>query len=1362
MRNPGCVLKFLVSVFIILCLGLPTAVSGPEDSEAALPQWKGNFAEGWAQYEKLQKDQKHADAAALLEDMLQRARTEKNSIEWTRCLVRKTFSPITRPFSESTIQILRKEPWPEDPMGSSVLNLFYARSLVRYDRDNFQAVSKRQKTGATGASDLTTWTRDQIYAEALKALENVWKNRDRIGESSNSSWGEFIIPNTYPAGIRPTLRDAASYLMAETMVDTIVWDSGKLTGISRLDPKKLTGNSVRKISLADPNAHPLEKICVVLSDLENWHIRQKNREAALEARLERYRYLHHYFSESKYRSHIQDSLSNYLKPLAEIPWWAEGMARLARFVLTEDDSGLVSWKSYLQYGIDRNFIYGADPEKLLRARQIALKGKEAFPDSVGGKHCLEILKAMEGGDYSISAMRNDNAGKKSILVMHRNLEKIYFRAYAINLSKTIEEYLEEYYEHEPDKSRDANDKNRIRETDEGYDNFVEEKLETLLSDTAPTQQWEESLPATPDYRMHKTFIIPPMTEPGAYLIVASMHSDFQKTDTERRGLLFTISDLALITRRWGNNYEVTVLRGSSGKPLAGAEVMIYGYDYNNHHTQIDSKLSNERGIVLFQGEEGKEGRFLVVRAGKDITYDSQRLYFYQPDKMPECSVMFFSNRTKYQPNQRLLWKAILYQRTQERFGYRTCPGASFDVALKNNKNQIVESRRATSNEFGSASGEFIIPSVPSSGGLYLEGPGSPRFNITVEELKQTGFETRIFDPGDPLHFGRPALIGGEARYSSGRPVKTGQVRWEIRQDLYVPWWWNFSTGDYSSNWSGYRTVAGGTESIKEDGTYSFSFVPEVDKRFPGIKDIVYSYTVSVKAIDTNGETCSAERSFRMGLVSVHAAVSEERGFFLENNPITIAVRRTNLNGAPKKGSGRWSIVALKEPPRTLLPAEQPLGNSEEMKNGYRTQGDPERQRWGDVYNPDYALMQWANGPTQASGSLSHGENGEGTISIPGLPAGAYRLIYETVDEFGEKGELRKDFIVASPSLSLRLPAMLALEKTNVAAGETARILAYSGIKDQFMILEIYRDMKCIRRLELLSGKDPSVIEIPVTEEDRGGLNIALTLIRDNQFIRLQKGLTIPFENKKLKIELSGFKDRLVPGSREKWGIRVIGPEGKDTMPETEIFTYSYDGRWNINGYSFPYYPSRSPEILAIPNLGEALHVPVYPCCGPKRRPDVPALEKDRLSLGAWNRLANAFDPDISEREYFQKIDSGVTSTVGTDQGGIFVEIPLSRSGINYIDLWNRRPDPIPFPDNMESEDSKTWEYTSPGISGDFGETVFWRPHLLTDKEGSASFEFEVLDSIGAWNVCVSAFTRDLKSGSICRGIRSVSRSGIRR
>ena len=218
----------------------------------------------------------------------------------------------------------------------------------------------------------------------------------------NTEWKDYLIPINYPPGIRPTLRDAVSYLFTEMLADTNGWKPDQLNEIYRLNLKKLAGNTISEVSLVDPAQHPLEKICFILADLENWHTQKEHREAALEARLERYRYLHQHFSHAEDRKFIESELENYLKPLSDVTWWSEGMAQLAEFMGFWNESDFnepdFDESDFIEPGFNESdFIepgyeapdypmysrptanQGNEPDALIRARQVARHGEAAHP-----------------------------------------------------------------------------------------------------------------------------------------------------------------------------------------------------------------------------------------------------------------------------------------------------------------------------------------------------------------------------------------------------------------------------------------------------------------------------------------------------------------------------------------------------------------------------------------------------------------------------------------------------------------------------------------------------------------------------------------------------------------------------------------------------------------------------------------------------------------------------------------------------------------------------------------------------------------------------------------------------------------------
>ena len=457
--------------------------------------------------------------------------------------------------------------------------------------------------------------------------------------------------------------------------------------------------------------------------------------------------------------------------------------------------------------------------------------------------------------------------------------------------------------------------------------------------------------------------------------------------------------------------------------------------------------------------------------------------------------------------QKLFWKAVAYNGQPREARFETAPAATITISLMDVNHQVVESKTVTTNNFGTASGEFVMPSGRALGQWYLESSRDGQTHIRVEEYKRPTFEAKMLDPEEPLRLNKPAHLKGEAKYYFGLPVTNGQVKWMVKREPVFPWWWCYCWwGSFDSGASRSQVIASGTSALKDDGTFSLEFLPEIDERLGKNKEVTYRYSVSADVTDEGGETRSAQRSFRLGFVSVEASANLEKAFFVNNDPINISILRASLDGVPKAGKGTWRIVALKGPAETLLPAQQPLFMPKEFKAkaGYQTPGDHGAERWNHAYNPEAVLLQWEEGAAQASGSISHDEKGQGKISTAKLPAGAYRLIYETVDDFGEKCELKKNFIVGASSMQLSLPALMTLETSSVQVGGTARVLVHSGLKDQLLVFEIYRDGKCIQRKELRAGIDPSLVEIPITEADRGGLGITMTLVRDNQFVQLQK------------------------------------------------------------------------------------------------------------------------------------------------------------------------------------------------------------------------------------------------------------------
>ena len=429
-------------------------------------------------------------------------------------------------------------------------------------------------------------------------------------------------------------------------------------------------------------------------------------------------------------------------------------------------------------------------------------------------------------------------------------------------------------------------------------------------------------------------------------------------------------------------------------------VDLYAFDWRKGHTKVGSKTTDAGGRVWFAPTARGGSYFLLARKGRDIAFDPDYLYLQtRTEPREERSALVYTDRSIYRPGQKLFWKVLAYRGRQDLGRIRPDAGASVTVWLEDINSQRVAQATVATNAFGTASGEFTIPAAGRPLGRWaLRTSPNGAAAVRVEEYKRPTFEVAIKDPEKPLRLNRPAALKGEARYYFGLPVTGGEAVWQVRREPVYPRWWWWETGGGRS-----QTVAGGRVKVGPDGAIEVAFTPQADEKRAGAgSGISFRYTLSVDVTDEGGETRSASRSFRLGFVGVEAGLAGDSAFVRADARAAFTVTRTDLDGTPKAGRGAWRVVRLTEPEKTLLPADQPVPAEPGTEDPAHppTPGDRLRPRWSGAVSPDEILRLWKDGAETARGTVEHDAAGAAKIDVPGLAAGAYRLRYETKDEFG--------------------------------------------------------------------------------------------------------------------------------------------------------------------------------------------------------------------------------------------------------------------------------------------------------------------------------------------------------------------------
>jgi uncharacterized protein YfaS (alpha-2-macroglobulin family) len=1281
----------------------------------------------WSAVDRLVGEQKYEDAAREAEKILASAKAKGNEADWTKALVTVTQLRIGLHGYETAVRRLREESWPTGPISRAQLSLLYGHSLVTYQRAYSWEIGQRERVEAKGEVDLKAWTREQILTEALKAALEVWNARDALGKEPASAASLVLETNDYPKEIRGTLRDAVSYLLVDLLADTAGWTPEQSNEVWRLDlGALLSGNAAAdaKVDLASPAVHPLVKIGAALSDLESWHAGAGRQEAQLEARLERVRRLSASFSDETARVRIRKDLESRLPAFRQFPWWAMGKAEVAA----------------LHQASDR-------PNRRVDARREAEEGRAAYPSSVGGARCLSIVKAIEAPDVRLQAMAVDGPGKRSIEVSHRNLGSLHFRAVKLD----VEEWIGR-----------SKDWSALPTT---------EDMRKLLT-IPPAAEWKVELPPTPDFETHRTFVAPPVKEPGFYVVLASARSGFPENDNVVVGTNIFLSDLVLVVRAEPETGAVSarVLSGGTGKPVEGADVALWRFDWREGHRREEAKVSGRDGSVSFASRESGGAFHLLAKKGRDVTFDGQQVGFQKQGKAGRATAsLLYTDRSIYRPGQKLFWKVLAYEGSQESARFKSAARTPVTVWLVDPNGEKVETATLSTNDFGTAAGEFVVPSGRLLGGWRLQSSLSGSTLVRIEEYKRPTFEVSFREPKEPMRLNRKATLTGEAKYYFGLPVASGNVSWRVTRETLRPWWWSFwGWGSPAKA----QTVATGSSTLAADGTFGVTFTPEAEEKdSKGDVETTWRYVVSADVVDEGGETRSATRSVRLGFVSVEARVGFAKSFFEGSTPSEATVTRTNLDGAPRAGKGSWRLVELASPATTPLPADLPrrggsgdYGEDEAPEGAkYSTPGDALRPRWDTAFQVEGVLRDYRDGAERARGEAVHGETGEAKLALGKLAPGAWRLRYTTVDDFGATYETFRDFLVAGGKDAVAVPLVLLAESGPVHVGGTARLLASSGLPGQEMLLERFRAGKLLSRTVMTAGEAETVIEFPVTDEDRGGFGVTLSALRDHQWMSQSAAVFVPWDDRELKLDFATFRDRIRPGTRETWRVTVKSPSGKPVEAgAAELLAYMYDRSLDVFAPHSPasvlgLYPWRTGTPWTRATLGAARAQWVKGRFDPT--PSAPSLSPDRLKELDRYGIGG---PGARGRRFAMRggVAAGMVSESVAMDASMPPPAPAAAPAMQKLSMAAKLERQA---GNEEEKDAGGVAPAPepPALRSNFAETAFWTPQLLTGADGSASIEFTVPDSVTSWNVWLHAVTKDLRGASLKRETRSVKELMVR-
>ncbi len=107
----------------------------------------------------------------------------------------------------------------------------------------------------------------------------------------------------------------------------------------------------------------------------------------------------------------------------------------------------------------------------------------------------------------------------------------------------------------------------------------------------------------------------------------------------------------------------------------------------------------------------------------------------------------------------------------------------------------------------------------------------------------------------------------------------------------------------------------------------------------------------------------------------------------------------------------------------------------------------------------------------------------------------------------------------------------------------------------------------IKELQTANRKQPTIsfiklnnekktFDFTATEADRGGYGVGWIFVKHNRVYQYNQTITVPWTNKELTIEYATFRDKTLPGSEEKWKVKISGY--KNEKVAAEMLASMYD------------------------------------------------------------------------------------------------------------------------------------------------------------------------------------------------------------
>ena len=843
--------------------------------------------------------------------------------------------------------------------------------------------------------------------------------------------------------------------------------------------------------------------------------------------------------------------------------------------------------------------------------------------------------------------------------------------------------------------------------DNEYDAQNEATYKMLLKKTTKLHQkdFSRNYYGRPDYEEVKDSIEIGGNLPlGAYLMEVT--SDNTGIAPQRE--LFYVSNLAVMIQQLPDDrHRYVVVNATDGQPISGAKVELYDQRYD-FKTKKDKRIvharltTDENGEAYFKNVDG----MVLISTNNDKFTPARDIYLsrtrYYEKKDNETKYQVYTDRAIYRPGQKVHASAISY--IVKKGLDANVPGKSKELKfiLRDANWKQVAEQKATTDEYGTASVDFELPKEGQTGQYSISVNGTATEYVRVEEYKRPTFEITFPKVNEKYNWGDTVVVKASAKTYAGIPVQGAKVAYQVTRRNQL-WWWGAGSAGQLVKTDSCVTREDGTFDVEIPLEASLSGKDEADMSDFMRQARFFNFEVSAIVTDISGESHEGVMSLPLGTKPTILTMNLPKRIETDSlKTVTFAYR--NASGMPISSRLKYRI---------------------------------DKGEWKDAEaNAPVSIKEYA---ASASSSLVWKSGVHQVEAICGQ------------DTLQQKFTLfsMKDTHPVEPTTEWYYQTA----KTFPRDGKPVYIQVGSSENGAHIVYSIIAGNKLLEKGAWELGD--SIVTLPFTykEEYASGIVLNYSFVKQGKCYTRMMSIARPLPEKKLNIAWKTFRNRLTPGQKEEWTLKITTPDGKPA--KAQLMSVLYDKSldqiaphfWNI---SLGFYQSL-PNCYWKHNLtSRSFYLNgVYPT----KYYDERGLDVDKFDGKFFSYYAYMQAVELSKLE---RSSGGTVESVRIQKdevvreeakvirirGSKMTRVGAAAPSANKVfDVVEEMPQ---FAGGSGSDAGQFLDKVQ--VRENMNETAFFYPALESDNNGNVAIRFTLPESVTTWKFMGLAHDKEMRNG----------------